>query len=225
MNFRSQKSTRDCFPTCFSNAMTCFAVPVVPVLSERLSRFDNGTENCTIHASEERLEHYERSIHKFIAEWNWAYGHKNELSTVSPAAAGWAVHLLEAGIRLEFRNGPLEQRRKITEALAEGKIIISEIWNPPETLPDSEQKHFVLIVKSVADELFIHDPLPENHHVTGDMIKYGTHECCSNVRISCDYFFGNEAGPMKPKPNRYQTDWGYRFLVISRQGTVPATEG
>jgi hypothetical protein len=47
-------------------------------------------------------------------------------------------------------------------------------------------------------------------------MKYRLDECGSKLETDCDYFFSNENGPMKPKPNQYQTDWDYKFLLILR---------
>lgn len=216
MLFESQRTSRDCFPTCFSNAMLYFGIPIIPSISKRLEVFNNGTENCTIYSSEEKLEQYERSIHKFISEWNWAYDHKEDLNYITHKVENWATFLLEMGVHLEFKNGPIEQRRKITEALANNKLIICETLEPSASIPDSEARHFVLIVKLIDNKLFIHDPLPLNHAFTTVHIKNSSDECGANLEIDYDYFFSNESGPIKPKPNRYQTDWGYKFILISR---------
>ena len=216
MNFENQKTTRDCFPTCFRNAMLHFDIPIVPALTKRLEVFNNGTENCTIYSSEERLEQYERSIHKFISEWNWAYGHKEDKGSVVPTIEEWATYLLRMGIHLEFKNGPIEQRRIITNALTNTKLVICEIWLPSASIPNSECKHFVLIVKLIDNELFIHDPLPANCNINTEMPIYEVHECGSNLKMDCEYFFSNGDGPLKPKPNQYQTDWGYKFILLSK---------
>jgi hypothetical protein len=79
----------------FLNAMLYFEIPVFPALAKRLAVFNNGTENCTIYSSEEKLEQYERSIHKLISEWNWACGHKEGKISSIPTVETWAVYLLE----------------------------------------------------------------------------------------------------------------------------------
>jgi hypothetical protein len=216
MIFEHQKKSRDCFPTCFSNAMLYFGIPIVQSISKRLEVFNNGTENCTIYSSEEKLEQYERSIHKFISEWNWACDHKDDKDYIYPKVENWATYLLGKGVHLEFKNGPIEQRRLITNALANHKLIICETLEPSASIPNTEAKHFVLIVKLLDNKLFIHDPLSLNRVITSEKLKYNLDECGSNLEIDRDYFFSNETGPIKPKPNQYQTDWGYKFILISR---------
>jgi hypothetical protein len=117
-----------------------------------------------------------------------------------------------------FRNAMLyfEQRKIITEALASNKLIICETLEPSQNIQNSEAKHFVLIVKSLDNKLFIHDPLLLNRAITSEKFKNSLDECGSNLEMDCDYFFSNETGPIKPKPNQYQTDWGYKFILISR---------
>jgi hypothetical protein len=192
--------------------MLYFNIPVVPVLEKRLEVFSNGTESCTIYSSEEKLEQYERSIHKFISEWNWAYNHCEDKNS----AEIWATHLLEMGVNLEFKNGPIEQQGVIKDALINNRIVICETLEPSSCITNSEAKHFVLIVKLLENVLLIHDPLLINRTVISGNLKCKLHECGSNLEIDCDYFFSNESGPLKPKPNRYQTDWGYKFILISR---------
>jgi hypothetical protein len=216
MNFKFQTGTRDCFPTCFNNAMLHFEVPIVPVLMKRLEIFRNGTENCTIYASEERLEQYERSIHKFISEWNWAYRHRNDKDRCASESEEWTEYLLKMGINLEFKNGPIEQRDSIAAALSKNSIAICEIWIPSATIPNSEYKHFVLIVNLVHNKLLIHDPLLSDWDIRSDKVEYRENEYGSNFEIDYDYFFSNEVGPLKPKPNQFQTDWGYKFIVVSK---------
>lgn len=216
MIFESQKTSRDCFPTCFNNAMLYFGIPVIPSISKRLEVFNNGTENCTIYSSEEKLGQYQRSIHKFISEWNWACGHKEDVDSITPKVENWAIYLLEIRVHLEFKNGPIEQRRVITEALANNKLIICETLEPSAGIPNSEARHFVLIVKLFDSKLFIHDPLLINRTFTSGHLVNSLDACGSNLEINCDYFFSNETGPIKPKPNQYQADWGYKFILISR---------
>ena len=125
---------------------------------------------------------------------------------------------MEKGVDLELRNGPIEQRKLITSALTENKIAICEIWIPPADIPDSECKHDVLIVGLANHKLLIHDPLPANWDIQfdSDNVKYTKNECGANLEIDCDYFFSDEINYMKPKPNPFQTDYGYKFLLLSR---------
>jgi hypothetical protein len=216
MIFENQKTPRDCFPTCFSNAMLYLDVPVIPALEKRLEVFNNGTENCTIYSSEEKLEQYERSIHKLISEWNWACNHYEDEIPNIPMAEIWAKYLFDIGINIEFKNGPIEQSRIIKEALAKNKIVICETLEPSSGVTNSEAKHFVLIVKLLENVLLIHDPLLVNRTISSETFRCKLDECGSNIEMDCDYFFSHESGPLKPKPNQYQTDWGYKFLLISK---------
>lgn len=216
MIFESQRTSRDCFPTCLSNAMLYFGIPIIPSISKRLEVFNNGTENCTIYSSEEKVGQYQRSIHKFISEWNWACRHKEAIDSITPKVENWATYLIEMGVHLEFKNGPIEQRRIITDALANNKLIICETLEPSQNIQNSEARHFVLIIKSLDNKLFIHDPLSINRAITSENLKNSLDDCGSNLEIDCDYFFSNETGPIKPKPNQYQTDWGYKFILISK---------
>ncbi len=84
-----------------------FHIPIATALAKRLEVFNNGTENCTIYSSEEKLEQYGRSIHKFIAEWNWAYSHKENKDSSASKDENWATYLLEMGVNLKFKNGPI----------------------------------------------------------------------------------------------------------------------
>ena len=194
MNFLYQTGPKDCFPTCFSNAMLHLGIEIKPVLVKRLAIFKNGVESCTIYDTEERLEIYERSIHKFIAEWNWALRHKHETGCGVLEPEEWAKYLLEIGVDLEARNGPIEQKKVLIDALSKKKIAICEIWIPSADIPDSECKHDVLIVGIADAKLLIHDPLQENENIQldSDNIKYTKHECGSNLKIECDYFFSEE---------------------------------
>ena len=217
MNFQLQTGTKDCFPTCFGNAMFHFGVAMTPALQKRLALFKDGTESCTIYAPQERLENYERSIHKFAAEWHWALGHTNDTGRYQPQQ--WATDLIKAGIEIEARNGPVEQQKLIIDSLKNGTIAICEIWIPSDEIPDSESKHFVLIIKLAGGKLFMHDPLPGDRSVLfdSDNVAYAENECGSNLRIDSNYFFSNEIAYMKPKPNPFQQDYGYKFLLISKK--------
>lgn len=218
MNYQCQTGTKDCFPTCFRNAMLHFGIAVTPVLDKRLALFHYGTESCIIHASQERLEIYARSLNKFIAEWNWASGHKNDTGCSLTEPEAWATYLLEMGIDIEARNGPIENKNVIIHALAENKIAIGDVWIPSTDFPDSKSKHYVLIAGLSNGKLLIHDPLPDNwnNQFDSEKIKYTKNECGTNYEIDCDYFFSEEINTMKPKPNPKRTDCDYSFLIMSR---------
>ena len=217
MNYQCQTGTQDCFPTCFRNAMLHLGIAVTPVLMKRLAIFNNGTENCTIHASQERLETYPRSLNKLIAEWNWALGHKNDTGSFLPQPEAWAIYLLEMGIDLEARNGPIENKNVIIDALHKNKIAICDIWIPSTGIPDSKSKHYVLIAELAGGKLLIHDPLPANWNSQFDSekVEYTKNECGTNYEIDSDYFFSEEINYMKPKPNPQRSDCDYSFLLLS----------
>ena len=213
MHYLHQKGTKDCFPACFYNAMRHFNIPIIPALRERFDVFNSGTENCTVYASEERLELYYRSIHKLIAEWNWAIRHKDD-GNGAPESEEWAEYLLKMGIAIDFRNGPIEHRESITGALSNGKIVICEICISSEDIPGSGFRHFVLIVNLMHGRLFIHDPFPAIRNIQMKNIEYVNDNCGSNLIIDGDYFFSREAGPMKPEPNCFLGDSGYKFMIV-----------
>jgi hypothetical protein len=112
----------------------------------------------------------------------------------------------------------IEQRNVITDALSKGKKAICEIWIPSTEIPDSECRHFILLVALMNSKLLIHDPQSANWNLQFDsrVVAYKKNECGSNLEIDSDYFFGNEINCMKPKPNPYQTDFGYKFLLVSK---------
>jgi hypothetical protein len=217
MNFLPQSGTRDCFPTCFRNAMLYFGVAVSPAVQQRLEAFRNGTESCTIHDPEERLELYERSIHKFMAEWNGALAYKNDTEGIYSQPGEWAQYLLEKGIELEVRNGPIEQKELIADSLSQGKLVICEIWVPSTDIPESESRHFVLLVKSVKGRLLVHDPLSKHGNLCSGSVEYKKNGCGANGEIESGYFFSKEIGPMKPKPNPYQSDYGYKCMLVAKR--------
>lgn len=217
MNYQCQTGAKDCFPACFRNAMLHFGISVTPALHKRLEVFNNGTESCSIHASEERLELYPRSLNKFIAEWSWALGHKNDMENILPEPELWAKYLLEIGIELEARNGPIENKKVIIDALQNNKIVVCDIWIPSIDFPDSKNKHYVLIAGLERGTLLIHDPLPANwsSKFVSEKVIYRKNECGTNFEIDCDYFFSDEINYMKPKPNPQRSDCDYSFLIIS----------
>ncbi len=90
-------------------------------------------------------------------------------------------------------------------------------------MSESEARHFVLIVKMLKNKLFIHDPLSINRAITSGKMKFRIDECGSNLEMDCDYFFSNETVPIKPKPKLNQTDWGYKFILISKQVNLDNT--
>jgi hypothetical protein len=124
--FELQSGPRACFPACFRNALRHFGISVAPEVSRRLAVFDNGTESCTVRDAPERLEVYERSIHKFASERRWACCHArdNEHGFCKPDK--WAKYLMGNGICLELRNGPIEQRNLLTGVLIRGEIAVCE---------------------------------------------------------------------------------------------------
>jgi hypothetical protein len=161
------------------------------------------------------------STHIFIlqsipSESQFLNNKKGDKEFGAPGIEIWASYLLEMGVHLEFKNGPIEQRKVITNALTNNKLIICETLEQSSRIPNTEARHFVLIVKLLDNKLFIHDPLPLNRAITSEKLNYNLDECGSNLESDCDYFFSNETGPIKPKPNQYQTDWGYKFILISR---------
>lgn len=219
MKFLCQTGTKDCFPTCFCNAVRFLDIPIPPELIKRLEIFNQGTENCTIFASEERLEQYERSIHKFLAEWNWAIRHRNSGGDIHLEPEEWAKHLLEMGLHLEAKNGPVEQRVALVNALIKSQIVICEVWMPSIEIPALECKHFVLLVGLADGKLLVHDPFPTNWNIRFDpaIVNFSRHECGSNLEIDCNYFFNEAIGYMKPKPNPHHSDNGYKFLILTKQ--------
>jgi hypothetical protein len=198
--------------------MLHFGVTITPVLNKRLAIFNNSIESCTIHASQERLELYPRSLNKFVTEWNWALGHRNDTGSINPEPEAWAKYLLEQGIDLEARNGPIENKNVIIEALTENRIVICDIWIPSTDFPDSKCKHYVLIAGLANGKLFIHDPLPANRNIQFDSekVEYNKNACGTNFEIDCDYFFNEEINYMKPKSSLQRSDCDYSFLILSR---------
>lgn len=220
MNYHSQSGPQDCFPTCFQNALLHFGVPITPELSKRLAVFNNGTERCPIHAAQERLERYPRSLNKFIAEWNRASGQRDNTVKAHVEPEAWAKYLLEMGIDLEARNGPVENKKAILDALAKNKIVICNIWIPSTDFPGSKCSHYVLIVGLAGGKLLIHDPLPVDWNIKFDTnrVVYKKRESGVNFEIDCEYFFSNEINDMKPKPEIKRSDSDYSFLILSRSG-------
>jgi hypothetical protein len=39
-------------------------------------------------------------------------------------------------------------------------------------------------------------------------------ECGANGEIDLGYFFNQEIGPIKPKPNPHQSDYGYKCMLV-----------
>jgi hypothetical protein len=152
---------------------------------------------------------------KFI--WNWAYRYKDAIESIDPEPENWAKYLLDMGVVLEFKNGPIEQRNLIESALSNKSIVLCEIWLPIGKMANTECKHFVFIVKLAHNRLLIHDPQYMNLEIQSAKVEHKRDECGSNIEIDSEYFFSNEVGPMKPKPNKFQTDWGYKFIIVSKQ--------
>lgn len=219
MRFQTQSGSRDCFPACFCNAMHYFGIEITPALRNRLDAFTCGMESCTIHENEERLERYERSIHKFMAEWAWAQRCRENAEGMYTKPETWARGLLEKGIALELRNGPIEQQSLLMAGLSRGSVVLCEVWVLPPDIPDSESRHFILIIKAKSGALLAHDPLliHSGMRFGSDAIRHGTDECGANFEIACEYFFSEQTGPLKPKPNPYQTGYGYKFMLVARR--------
>ncbi|MCP4763148.1 MAG: hypothetical protein GY870_15340, partial [archaeon] len=134
-----------------------------------------------------------------------------------PKPEEWAQYLLKMGIKIEARNGPIENKKIILEALGKKKLIICDIWIPSIDFPDSKSKHYILIVNSMNKKLFIHDPLPANWNrkINSQKVKYRKNECGTNFEIDCDYFFSEKIDTMKPKPCPQRSDCDYSFLILS----------
>jgi hypothetical protein len=202
--------------------MLHFGTEVTPALMKRLAVFNNGTESFTRYDVQEKQERYGRSIHKFMEEWHWASRTKNHTKNFPeqsyPEPEEWAKYLLETGIDIELRNGPIEQKNVIVDALIGNKLVICNIWIPSKDIPDAEYKHDVLIVGLAKGKLLIHDPLSANLNLRFDTDKaeYTKNKYGSNLEIDCDYFFSEEFNYMKPQPNPYRLEHGYKFLLLSR---------
>jgi hypothetical protein len=213
--FQNQSGTNDCFPTCFCNALRYLSVPVTERLLERLESFQNGIEHTTLFESEEKLERYDRSIHKFMAEWNCS--DVNDASAPSPHLniAEWTMSLRASGITLDRRNGPIEQKERIIDALTKDYPVLCEAGLSADAGP----RHFVLLVKIRDNTILLHDPLPSNRSAPagGSKVAFINDPCGANRVIGIDYFFSQEPGFLKPNPNPFQTDHGYMFLVLSRK--------
>jgi hypothetical protein len=222
MHFLPQSGPRDCFPSCFCNALRYFGVSITASLQKRLEIFNNGIESGTLFDSEERLELYGRSIHKFMAEWTWAVRCEADAEGIYTKPEAWAQELLKNGIGLELRNGPIEQQSLLMAQLSQGSIILCEVWIPRPDIPDAASRHFVLILGEEAGKLHVHDPL-----LNEDTLPYAFNKAVvkqskygANVVIDRDYFFGNWSGPLTPKPNPFQTDYEYKFLLVSKHSSA-----
>jgi hypothetical protein len=218
MQLLPQSSARDCFPTCFCNALRYFGISITASLQKRLEIFNKGIESGTLFDSEERLEIYGRSIHKFMAEWTWAVRCEADAEGIYTKPEAWAQELLKNGIGLELRNGPIEQESFLIAELSQGSIILCEVWIPRPDFLHSASRHFVLILGEEAGELLVHDPLLNKETLPYAFIKAVVKqiECGANVAIDRDYFFGSRSGPLKPKPNPFQTNYEYKFLLVSK---------
>jgi hypothetical protein len=67
--------------------------------------------------------------------------------------------------------------------------------------------------------VLVHDPLPADARTpcATEKIRYARGERGENLRIDCECFFSSDSGCMKLKPNPFQTDHGYKFLLVAKQ--------
>jgi hypothetical protein len=218
MLFEFQTGSRDCFPTCFRNALRFLGVSLTPEITRRLSQFEKGTESCRISDAEERLELYGRSIHKFLSEWRWAVRHSNDTEWPCILPEPWTLELAAAGIGLELRNGPNEQKNLFLSSLLKGYVIICDIQPFSTGISGYAGRHAVLLIGSRNGRLLVHDPMlyPSSPRGVHTSFRNISHQSGANLEIECTYFFSNDPGPFKPEPNPSQSDYGYRFLIISR---------
>jgi hypothetical protein len=218
VRFMTQSGPMNCFPACFFNVMRHFGIATTPDVSARLAVFEHGTQRGPVFAPEERVaEAYGASLQKLLSEWRWAQAHRNHTRREAHEAAPWADYLLEMGITIETRNGPIEHKVRVLTALARGSLGICDVWAPSEIAAQSESKHAVVVLGQSGNRLLIHDPQP-NPGVSpsgAQKVGYVERDCGSNIEVDCDYFFGGEHGFMKPKPNPYQQDSGYRIVLVS----------
>jgi hypothetical protein len=220
MNFQYQKTDKDCFPTCFKNALSHFGLDDLPrPVIDRLAIFDNGTESCTINAAQEGLIKFERSLLKLWHEWSMAVGYfyltDKSLSEEPPE---WAFLLLKMGIKFEYFCSPIENREIIENALSNNRVVICDVRIPHISEPDQFCKHAILIVKEEDGYLLIHDPLKSNECIpSGDgQFIYLSTEYRINLKVEKEYFFSTLKGILKPDINPDHCDTGFCFEVISR---------
>jgi hypothetical protein len=220
MKFQYQKGDRDCFPTCFKNALLFFGVEISPPIYERLAIFDNGTESCMIHAAQERLPAFERSLLKFWHEWSTAVGYFYLTDkSFAERPPWWAILLLEMGIEFEYFCGPIEHREIIEIALSKKKMVICDVRIPHISNPNEYCKHAILIVKEEDGYLLIHDPLKSNECISSveGLLKYATSEIGTNLKVEKEYFYSASQTILKPDINPDHCDTGFCFEVISRK--------
>ena len=210
MKYIDQIGTKDCFSACFQNALRHFNVPISPELKNRLEVFNNGTQSCSIFASEERIaEAYGKSLDKFMAEWRWAGNHKD--------SDNWANHLLNKGVEIALRNGPIEQKQLFIDSLNYGKVCICEINETGKSTDKSLCKHAILVVRCLNGILEAHDTkTPDMKTTKNTAITYVDNPNGTNLEIDCEYFFSREIDCMKPGINEYQQDYGYKFMIVSK---------
>jgi hypothetical protein len=218
MHILPQSGSRDCFPACFCNALRFYGVPITVSLQKRLDIFTTGIESSTVYEVEERLEFYERSIHKFMAEWTWAQRCRADTEGIYNKPEAWARELLENGIALELRNGPIEQQSLVMAEFSRGSVVVCEVWVPRQDVHGSASRHFILILGVEADQLLMHDPLVREGWLpcTCAEAVLKTNKNGANVAIDREYFFSAKNATLKPKPNPYQTDYEDKFLLVSK---------
>ena len=210
-----QSGPMDCFPTCFQNAMRYFGVDVSDDLQKRLEVFRNGTQSCSILASEERIaEAYSKSINKLMTEWRWA--HVNDYENKDEHI--WAIQLINDGIEILIRNGPIEHKHLFLDSLAKGNVCICDINETGKKNDFSSCKHDILITRYLNGRLIAHDPKARDPYLQyqNESFMYVSNKDGTNLEIDCDYFFSNDDNYMKPCLNEFQQDHGYKFMIISR---------
>lgn len=220
VNYQMQTGSMDCIPVCFRNALIYFGVPVSPALRNRLQVFNSGTVHCSVFSTDERIaEAYGKSIDKLMAEWNWFRTHgKHDTRSGFITEENWASDLIENGIELDCRNGPIEQRSLILDSLHRGSVCICEISKSTKSPGYSGCKHAILLLHCINGKLIVHDPETVNvNDALPPEVRYGSYRNGANCIIDCDFFFSNASGSFKPLTNTFQQDCGYRFILISKR--------
>jgi hypothetical protein len=218
MRYKYQTHDRNCFVTCFRNAMEHFSIPSTPPLERWLAIFDNGMESCTISAAQVGLVKYGRSLRRFNAEWQRAQLYQMQDRKRIAEPMEWAQYLLGQGIELIIRNGPIEQKDLILCSVKEKKLAICDIAVPASNNPTIACKHAILIISNDGQYLYAHDPLEDNknHEYDTSKVRYLQHEDGANLRLDCAWFFSLNEEMMKPKPNPTFSDCEYSFVLVGK---------
>jgi hypothetical protein len=226
--YKYQKSNKDCFPTCFLNALQHFSVPINDSIRNRFSAFDNGTENCTVEAATLGLDIWEPSIQKLIREWYTARKiFDGVFSNKKPAP--WAKYLYDQNISIEFCRAldetkanisPESNKNLIMEHFTKKGIIISEIFLPPTNDSVPFTRHAVLLLKVTSDTIHIHDPLEINAKIVqgeDGPVKYCNNVFGPNLFIDTDYFFSPGNSRFKPfwQPTKTVNKTGSTSFLIA----------